>query len=129
MPFSLSITTRQNLSLNAPAEGAVKVAVEKFTEDLLAEAGRLEAALNSSGANPEITSSMIQDAALLLRRGYAKPRKHWGTKVAQVVSAVGGVVTGLLADTEKLKDTSTLVLFVVLAVTTITATVVGVLKE
>lgn len=116
-------------TLNAPAETALKQVVDTFAGDVLAEAGRLEANLNTSGKNPEITSSMILDAALFVRRGFARPRKHMGLRLAQILAAVGGFTTGLLADADKLKDTSTLVMFIVLLAVTITALVIAIMKE
>ena len=116
-------------TLNAPAQTALKQAVDAFSDDVLAEAGRLEANLNTSGKDPEITSSMVLDAALFVRRGFARPKKGMGLRVAQILAAVGGFITGLLADADKLKDTSTLVTFSGLLVVTITALVIAILKE
>jgi hypothetical protein len=116
-------------TLNPPAQTALSEAVSRYATDLLAEAGRLEAVVNTSGKPPELTSSMIQDADLLLRRGYSKPKKTRGLQAAQILAAVGGFLTGFLTDAEKLNQPLTLVAFVVILAGTITATVVSVVRE
>jgi len=115
--------------LNPQAQAALTEATGRYAADLLAEAGRLEAVVNTSGGSPELTSSMIQDADLLLRRGYWKPKKTWGIQAAQISAAVGGFATGFLSDAEKLKEPVALVVFVLVLAGTITATVVSVVKE
>ncbi len=103
--------------------------VERYAEDLLKEASRLEVANKATSGDPEITSTMVKDADILLRHGYARPAKKPLLIGAQLVATVGGFLTGLLADMEKLRDPNTLVLFVVILTFTITATVVGLVKD
>jgi len=129
MALSLSVQALAATPLNAPAHAALTDAVGVFATDVLAEAGRLEAVLNTSGTPPEITSSMIRDAALLVRRGYARPHRRRSLQAAQILATVGGFLTGLLADADKLKDTMTLALFIFLLASTITASVITVMKE
>ncbi len=101
----------------------------RYAGDLLKEASRLEAANKSTGGAPEITSTMVKDADILLRRGYARPSRKPLLIGAQLVATVGGFATGLLADMDKLRDPNTLVLFVVLLAVTITAVVLALVKE
>jgi hypothetical protein len=115
--------------LNPPAELELQRVVDQYALDLLTEAGRLEGAGKSTKGNPELTSTFIKDADLLLRRGYSRRPKTPLLVVSQVVGSVGGFLTGLLADADKLKDPLMLLVFVVLLTVTITATVIAVMKE
>jgi len=129
MASNVTVTDSDLQALKGPALTAFDEAVERYRADLFAEASRLEAALNSAGRAPEITSSMVQDADLLMRRGYAKRPKSGWLMLCKIGSAIGGFVTGILADADKLKDPQTLVTFIVVLSTTIVATVVSAMKE
>lgn len=129
MPLELKIPDMASKYLNRQAESHYKKAVEGYAEDLLKEASRLEATAKSGTGDPEITSTMVKDADLLLRRGWVRPAKKPYLILAQIIATIGGFLTGLLADMDKLKDVVTLVVFVVLLTVTITATVVAVLKD
>ena|ERR1700722_18236661 len=95
----------------------------------LGEANRLEAATKSTRGTPEITSTMIRDANILLRRGYSRPPKGSLLIISQIASTVGALATGLLANTEKLNQPGGLALFVLVLVVTITATVLAFVKD
>lgn len=129
MPLQISIPDASTRYLNAAAINEIQVRVLKYVDDIVKEAGRLEAGAHSAAGDPEITSSMLADADLLLRRGYRRPRRRKLMTCAKIFSPVGGVLTGLLADFEKLKEPRNLVLFVVLLVITVTTTVVVALEE
>src|SRR5260221_14334217 len=109
MPIVVKLPDNAAKHLKAQAESAYQVALETFADDLLKEASRLEAAAKGTSGDPEITSTMVNDANILLRRAYARPRKSRIVVASQLISTVGGAVTGLLADMEKLKNPNTLI--------------------
>lgn len=115
-------------SFNRGATEELRVALERYREDLAREASRLEAAANTAG-QPEITSSMVKDADLLLRKGYRRLKKSRAVVVAQITAPVSGFLTGLLFDRQALQVPLNLVLFVALLTVTIVATVVTAVKE
>lgn len=123
MPIDITIPDHAVKYLNAPAATKLKALVEAYCNDLLKEASRLEANIKTSSGDPEFTSSMIQDADLLLRRGYSRPKQGRLFVGAQIVAPASGIVTGFLADSETLKDPLWLITFVVLLTITISATV------
>lgn len=129
MPVEITVADDATKYLNTPAVAQLKAASEQYIQDVLQEANRLEAAGKSTKGNPEVTSSMVRDADMLLRRGYSKPKKSRSLIAAQLISTIGGFVVGLLADAEKLKNPTTLVVFVIVLGFTITAAVVAVLKD
>jgi len=129
MPLQIVVPDEDITYLNEPAVTELQSSIERYCDELLEEASRLEAASKTTRGDPEITSSMIRDATLLLRRGYRRPRKKPWLVVVQVVAPVTGVVTGLLADMELLKEPPILIAFVVFLSIAITATVLVVVKE
>ncbi len=129
MALNLAVTNDTTEHLNQPAEAQTIAALKRYADDLLAEASRLEAVLKTTSGNPEITSSMIKDADLLLRRGYRKPRKSRRLIGSQIIAPVSGFLTGMLADLKLLAEPQWLVAFVIVLTVTITSTVIVVLKE
>jgi hypothetical protein len=129
MTFDLKVPDEVTKHLKERAAAEYRGAVERYAVDLLKEASRLEAANKGTSGDPEITSTMVKDADILLRRGYARPSKKPLLIGAQLVATVGGFVTGLLADMDKLRDANALVLFVVILTLTITAAVVALVKD
>jgi hypothetical protein len=115
--------------LNAPARAIFRSSVQLYSEALLREASRLEAAGKSTPGSPEITSTMVKDADILLRRGYSRPRKGPLLVVSQLVATVGGFLTGLLADASRLKEPQGLALLILVLTVTITAAVIAILKD
>lgn len=129
MSLELTIPDAATQYLNDQAKMTAKECVKGYADDVLKEAGRLEAAARSAGGGPEITSSMIKDADLLLRRGYRqRPRKPW-LITAQVIAPIGGVVTGFLGQTDFLKKPGLLGPFIAVLTITIAATVISVFKD
>jgi hypothetical protein len=129
MPVQIVANDEATQYLNAPAVAELQLAATQYVQDVLREASRLEAAGKSTKGNPEVTSSMIRDADMLLRRAYTKPKKDPVIISAHLLSTVGGFLVGFFTDAEKLKNPGTFILFVVILAVTITAAVVGVLKE
>ena len=129
MPVEISIPDKSTKYLNGPAVTELQTLLMRYSDDLLAESSRLEATTKTSTGNPEITSSMIKDADLLLRRGYRRPKKNWYQITAQILAPLFGVITGLLGTKENLKDPAMMVLFIICLIITIFSTVITVVKD
>jgi hypothetical protein len=107
---------------------ALERAVAQYEADLLAEAQRLEAAQNTSGS-AQVTATNVTDAALILRRGYRRPRKPRWVIAVQLVSTLGGFIAGLFADAETLKAPHMMVIFLVIVTITLLSTILALLRE
>jgi hypothetical protein len=129
MPLQLTISDQATQYLNEQARLVARERVERYADDVLKEAGRLEAAASGAGGDPEITSSMVRDADLLLRRGYRKPPRNRWLIAAQLVAPLGGILTGFLGQTDFLQKPGLLVLFIAVLTITIITTVVSVFKD
>ncbi|WP_406257168.1 hypothetical protein [Streptomyces nigra] len=98
----LIIEVAGSSSLAQPARQALEECMKTYGEDVLREAGRLEASLHVGGGDPMITNSMIQEANLLGRRGHIQRRTPKSKHTFQLVSYAAAVVAGVFAgDIEK----------------------------
>jgi hypothetical protein len=124
MPVELSIGDDEVQYLNPEAQNALTGALKSYSEDILDEAMRLESTSRASSGNPQITSGIIEDSDLILRRGYKKPQKSKLRKAGQLLATGAGVVAGILADQSLLIHPPYLILFIIVASTALTLTLI-----
>lgn len=93
----LIVEVEGSSSLAPPAKLALEECVRQYGEDVLREAGRLEASMHVGGGAPMITNSMVQEANLLGRRGHIQRRVSRFKIFMQSVSYVAAVVAGIFA--------------------------------
>lgn len=129
MPIKIEIPDNDVTYLNQPAKDELKTSVREYIDELLDEATRLEAANNTSGGNPQITSSMISDAELLLRRGYKKPKKSTWIKIIQILSSVSAAIFGVMFDYEKVQEPTFIVLLLLVFAVALGTTIFVVMSE
>ena len=114
MPTEIVITDEDIKYLNDPAKEQMRKHIEDYIDQLLNESSRLEAAHRTTDGEPEINSSMVNDAAHLIHLGYQKHKKPGWLTACQIVSMVSTLLTGLVFDFDRLKDPIMLVAFLVL---------------
>lgn len=85
---------------------------KQWTEDIIDEATRIEASRND-GTNNEITAAIISEATTYSKRFPHKSKKKWWVKAIQLVAFMSTLITGSLLDTEKFKETSHVVWFII----------------
>ena len=113
-----------------PAKSSLAKHVTKFASDLVQEAGAHRSRDSASPGNePQVTSSMVDDAALLMRKGYRRPRRSRWLKAAQITAPLAALLAGLLADPDLLQQVGLLALFVVTASFALALTALVVLME
>jgi hypothetical protein len=80
--------------LNTAAKPRFEQKCQGYAKDLLDEAGRLEASSHSGTGEPEITSTMIEDADIHIRRGYRKSKRPWWLIPVQLSSYLTAIFIG-----------------------------------
>lgn len=114
---------------NVNAHNELKKAAKEYIDDVIEESNRIESARNSTSNNPEITSSMVNDAKILIRRGLSQPKKKIGVRIVRIVGAILSVVSGVLYDSTKLQDSWYMVLFIGVITATILTVTISTIKE
>lgn len=114
---------------NSQAKDELKKATIRFADDLLKESFRIEASHNTAPGSPQVTSSMVTDAATLIRRGLAQPKKKIWNKILRIVAAVLSMAVGFTYDATKLQDKTYMLIFVVVVALAIFAVTVSTIWE
>lgn len=114
---------------NSQAKVKLSEATTEFAGDLIEESNRLESSRNTTGNEPEITSSMVNDAQVLIRRGLTQPKKGIGLKILRVVAAVLSLLVGVLYDSTKLQNGGYMLLFIGVITAAILTVTISMFKE
>jgi hypothetical protein len=114
MGVSIDIPDSDVRFLNPAAQQQLKTHVNEYVDQLLAESSRIEADQHTAAGDPEISSSMIKDAAHLIKRGYQRHKKSGWHVTLDIAGAVSALLVGLMFDFDRLKDPQMLVGFLVL---------------
>lgn len=73
--MQIDIEDRNLLGFNQPAKDELKKSATDFIDELIKESNRIESSRNPSSGNPQITSGMVTDATVFVRRGLIQPKK------------------------------------------------------
>ena len=129
MPINIDITDSDLAGFNDQAKQELKVSVETFSDDLIAEANRIESSINSTSQGPEITSSIVRDAKVLIRHKISRPKKNFWSMLLKIGASVLSLVAGIMYQKEKLQDTTYLVFYIIIIAIAILLTTLTVIKE
>lgn len=127
--MQLDIDDKSQKGFNDPAKASLKKATLQFAEELIKESNRIEASRNPASGDPQVTSSMVDDANVLVRRGLGRPRKKPGVKLFRIVAAVLSLVVGFTYDAAKLQDKTYMLIFVILVAVAIIAVTISIIME
>ncbi|MFY0668754.1 MAG: hypothetical protein JXQ95_12045 [Alteromonas stellipolaris] len=127
--MDIKISENDLKGFNNQAKAKLSEATNEYIGDLIEESNRLESSRNTTGSDPEITSSMVNDARVLIRRGLTQPQKGMGLKILRVASAVLSLLVGVLYDSEKLQSGGYMLLFIGVITAAILTVTISTIKE
>ncbi|WP_152607704.1 hypothetical protein [Aeromonas hydrophila] len=127
--MDINISNEDLNGFNEQAKAKLSEAATEFIGDLIEESNRLESSRNTSGNDPEITSSMVNDARILIRRGLAQPKENFGLKILRIAAAVLSLLVGVLYDSEKLQSGGYMLLFIGVITAAILTVTISTIKE
>lgn len=127
--MQIDVNDKTLAGFNDHAKTELRKATNEFIEELVRESNRIEAARNPSSGNPQVTSGMVTDAAVLVRRGLGQPKKRIGTKVVRIVAAVLSLAVGFTYDATKLQDKGYMLIFVITVAVAIIAVTISTIQE
>ena len=116
-------------AFNDPAKAEFTKATRMFADDLVEESIRLEASISSAGRTPQITSGVVADAALLLRRHLTRPRQKLRIKLLRIGAAVMSMVVGFTYNATRLQDEIYMVMFFIAVATAIFLVILSTMLE
>jgi len=108
------------------ARTTLKKQLEKYADDIIKEANLIEEILTDDGANIEITSRTILQAARKNETYHGKRKKNVGLVIIKTVSVFSLLLTGFLFDSTGYQDST--VRFIAFIISLIVACVSTVLQ-
>lgn len=129
MSLNIEISDSDLSGFNSASKDQLEKATIEFISNLVDEANRIESGRNTTSGPPEITSSMVNDAKVLLQRGLAIPKRKLGIRILRVFSAILSLVVGAMYDETKLQNEGYMLLFVFLIAITILSVTISTIKE
>ncbi len=129
MSLNISIQDSDLAGFNDQAQTELKSSIENFSNDLIAEANRIESTVNTTSQGPEITSSIVRDAKVLIRHKISKPKKSNSAILMKIGASVLSLVAGIMYQKEKLQDTGYLIFYIIIIALAILLTTLTILKE
>lgn len=127
--MEIKIDDRELVGFNEPAKKKLEDVTCEFAIKIIEEANRLESKHNSSGGQPEITSSNISDANILVSKGLTRPKNNWKKKTLKIFGSLLPLFVGMMYNTTKLQEGTYLLLFIGLIVITIVTVTISIIGE
>lgn len=129
MPIDIKIPDKDLEGFNTQAKEELTKSINEFTKDLISESNRIEASVNSTAKGPEITSSIVADAQVLIRHKISKPKKSFWKVVLKIGASVASLLAGVMYQKDKLQESGYLVLYIIVIAVAILLTTITVIKE
>lgn len=127
--MDIEIEEEDLVGFNDLAKTKLKGATKEFVSKLIEESHRLESNSNTTGGSPEVTSSNVSDANILVTKGLSKQKKGWGSKILRVFSALLPLVVGAMYNPTKLQDSAYMFAFVCVVAVAIIAVTISIMME
>ena len=129
MPINIDIEEPDLDGFNDQAITELRESILSFSNDLIAESNRLESSVNTTSNGPEITSSIVRDAKVLLRHKISKPKKSKQKIVIKLGASILSLTVGIMYDKELLQNGFYLILYIFVIGVAILLTTLTVINE
>jgi ABC-type bacteriocin/lantibiotic exporter with double-glycine peptidase domain len=129
MKVEIEISDDKTANLSKSAQDELAKVTKGYVEEVLDEAGRLEAIRNATPGQPEITASIISDAVVFTKKYKIGKRKSGWTLFIQILASVSSLFAGGLWDTSEFnKNTGNLLLFLFVLIVAVVTSVYLIVK-
>lgn len=127
MPIHFTIGDQDLLGFSDPAQAQLKETLDKFANDLISEANRIEASSRGPAHAPDVNAAMVRDATSFVRRGIIATKASKLDRLVRILAPGLSLLVGIIWDRDSLQDGTYLIIFgSVLAAALITVTLVAV---
>lgn len=127
--MEIKIEDDELIGFNSLAKEKLQQATGEFISKLIEESHRLESNSNTTGGAPEVTSSNVSDANILVSKGLSKQKKGLGSKILRIFAALLPLVVGAMYNSTRLQDGSYMFVFVCVVALAIVTVTVSILVE
>lgn len=114
MKIEFDITDEKVQNFSRDAKSELTKHSTRIAEEIVDEAGRIEASRRLPETNSEVTQSNVKEAATQPRMIVAR-KKSWKSKIIQIIAFGSSLVAGSLLDTEKFKETNHVIWFIIMS--------------
>lgn len=129
MPIDINIPDSDVQGFNQQAQSELKKSTTEYIDDLIAEANRIESSRNTTSNGPEITSSIVKDAQVIIRHKISRPKKSWGKILIKILASLFSLISGIMYQQEKLQNSTYLVIYIVIIAIAILFTTLVIIQE
>ena len=129
MPIDIKIDESELAGFSIPAKDQLWDAVTEYSLSLIREANRIESSRNAGHGISEITSAMVNDAAVVQRQGLGPPRQSIFLKCVKIVAALSCAFSGYMFDPKALQERLYLVVFIGMFSCAIVTVTISIMKE
>ncbi|WP_146199992.1 hypothetical protein [Roseicyclus mahoneyensis] len=102
---------------------------EEFIADIISEAERIEAAQNSRNNNAEITATIVDDAAIIVRKTLRPAKRTKWAQFRRIAASILPLLLGVFFEVSKLSDPSYAILMTIFGAATLVFVTVTILWE
>ena len=129
MKIEIEISDDKLQNLSPTAKNEIGKVSKSYIEEVLDEASRIEESRRTTNGNPEITAAIINDAVVFAKNYGIRKKKPKKQIFMQILAFVASTFTGGLFDTDKFKDTGYVILFLLIFLVAVVATVYLILND
>ena len=129
MPIEIEIPDSDLLGFTEHAQERLREEALDYATDLVEEANRVEAGQNPTDGPPEITTSMVNDAEVLMRRGYDESGNATRVKILRVSASVLSLISGVMYNPSSLQNSGYMLLFILVVASAIILVTLSVLYD
>jgi hypothetical protein len=127
--MEIEIDESDLVGFNTQAKAKLKESTKDFISDLIEESHRLESKSNTSGGAPEVTSSNVSDANILVTKGLSHTKKGLGSRVIRIIAALLPLIVGAMYNPTNLQNSAYMLTFVVVVTLAIIMVTISTMME
>jgi hypothetical protein len=129
MNIEIEIQDNKIQNLSSSAHLQIKKVTQGYLEEVLDEANRIEESRRTSVDSPEITASIIDDAAHYAKTHGIRKKKPKKLIWLQIVAFIGSIFTGGLFEVDKFKTLGYILLFLAVFLIAVVSSVYLIFKD
>ncbi|HHQ6610941.1 hypothetical protein [Morganella morganii] len=129
MNLNIDVSEKELEGFTEGAKDSLRQAIINYSNELVKESYRIEAARNVQKKQSEVTGAIVDDAVVYVKMGLTKPKKDKIMVFCKIASSVASLFAGALYDPTKFTDGYGFILFIIAVVIALITITYVVIKE